>query len=318
MKESKNPLTLYLMGGLGNQIFQVTFLRFAKLHSGKEVRIQQTSSSIRRNGQGEPDIFSYDLGEEIKISEESFPTNFFDRTVGFALRMKLSKSNQMHHQFLRITSQILVSMTASVYYKKLTNVFIADDIGFVEWKPVRKHQLIVGYFQSYKYLSDPKIYSMMRKISLKITNNLVENYSKEASRENPLLVHVRLGDYRNEPNFGVLSNKYYESCIESQMASGKYKKIWVFSDDTFEYDEFLPIKYRSLIRFVDTNGMDSATLLEVMRLCSGYVIANSTLSWWAASISQKESLVTYPQPWFSNKPNPSLLANPNWIPIPRG
>jgi hypothetical protein len=62
-----------------------------------------------------------------------------------------------------------------------------------------------------------------------------------------------------------------------------------------------------------------AATLEVMRFGAGYVIANSSFSWWAAFLSKKPDVeVIAPQPWFQGMDEPRDLIPPNWQRIEAG
>jgi hypothetical protein len=136
--------------------------------------------------------------------------------------------------------------------------------------------------------------------------------------EKPLIVHVRLSDYRVEDNFGIPSKSYYSSAINNQIQMGSYKKIWLFSDEPKEAIAFIPEDYLDLIRNISLEVTDPICTLQVMRLGHGYVIANSTFSWWGAYLSRSENPnVIYPKPWFQGMPDPIELCPPSWKPFSR-
>jgi hypothetical protein len=62
------------------------------------------------------------------------------------------------------------------------------------------------------------------------------------------------------------------------------------------------------------SGLTASENLELMRLAKGFIIANSTFSWWGAFLSrEKNCLVTYPSPWFSDLANPPMLFPEKWV-----
>ena len=66
---------------------------------------------------------------------------------------------------------------------------------------------------------------------------------------------------------------------------------------------------------VEHHGVDSAPLeLRLMAGCRHFVIANSSLSWWAAWLaSSEESIVYAPRRWFADPAiNTADLTPPAW------
>jgi len=53
--------------------------------------------------------------------------------------------------------------------------------------------------------------------------------------------------------------------------------------------------------------------LQAMRFGRGYIIANSTFSWWGAYLSMTENAPVYaPSPWFKGMRSPEDLLPPHW------
>ena len=149
---------------------------------------------------------------------------------------------------------------------------------------------------------------------MELANNFedLHTYGKLSKDEEPLCVHVRLGDYFNEPKIGILPAKYYHDALHYQFSKFNYKKIWLFSNDSERAMGVIPPEFKSMVRIVESD-LSSAQTLEVMRLCSGYVIANSSFSWWGAFLSKKHSpIVVCPQKWFKISDDPNFITPPNW------
>ena len=151
--------------------------------------------------------------------------------------------------------------------------------------------------------------------SLEITHSDPELLELEAlsARENPLVVHIRLGDYKKEDSFGTLPKEYYERSIEKMWNTGKYKVIWAFSDEPILAKEILSSIKDKNIRWISEIDGSAGKTLEAMRLGCGYVIGNSTFSWWGAFLSHTpEAKVIAPNPWFKSIPAPKDLFPPHW------
>ena len=137
----------------------------------------------------------------------------------------------------------------------------------------------------------------------------------EASKKDSILaIHVRLTDYKYERDFGILGSRYYEEALKVAFSKTNFTKIWLFSDEPGLASDMLPQKYRDLVFVIDDNGKPPAYTLQLMRSCSGYIIANSTFSWWGARLSRtSEPLVIAPAVWFVGAQEPNDLVPQNWI-----
>ena len=305
-----------LMGGLGNQLFQVSYATYLSTVLGAEVKILDLSRNTRRSKDGLPEVSIY---KDLPILEISKPGKFntlLDRGFGFLIRLHLSsrKSNNLEQKL----STLVLAFLSSIKWKSAMRIFVADNIGWVKWAPKDLNYIAIGYFQSYLYASHPQVLSALRALSSDTDCEEVERFRNLAIEERPLLVHIRLGDYRNEANFGILPASYYHKAICEQMRNYSYGSIWVFSDENPDLNEYIPSEFLGMVKEIKSVGSNSVALLEVMRMCHGYVIANSTLSWWAALLSKNQNpIVLYPEPWFSNLPTPRELISPDWIPVAR-
>jgi hypothetical protein len=179
-----------------------------------------------------------------------------------------------------------------------------------------KNNFIIGYFQSWKWYREPEIQRIMRDLRPKRENETIRRYVEIAKMEKPLLLHVRLGDYKNEAGIGLLGLSYYQRALTEMARNGaSYGTIWVFSDEIDDAKKFLEPLNLDNFRFIDED-ISSVETLELMRLCRGYIIANSTFSFWGAALSRSESpIVIAPEPWFQNARSPEKLVPDDWIRI---
>jgi hypothetical protein len=112
-------------------------------------------------------------------------------------------------------------------------------------------------------------------------------------------IHIRLGDYLLQENFGVLTPKYFKQSYSFAKKLYPDAQIIVFSDDI----SLARIRLKSIDQ--DFQYFESLNVLETLREMSrvDFLIgANSTFSFWARYIGDLSC--TSPSPWY--------LVSPEW------
>jgi hypothetical protein len=167
-----------------------------------------------------------------------------------------------------------------------------------------------GYFQSEKYFKH--IEDIIRK-DFEFQDSIMEScleIIEDVGKS--IFLHIRRGDYVKSQQFHpLLSEQYYTEAL-SKFDSNI--PVFVFSDDLewcrnqkmFNSDRFFlseeNIKSPNKVRGID--GSYEQSLLPywdlcLMSLCSGAIIANSSMSWWGA--------------WLINNPIKKVIAPKNWF-----
>jgi hypothetical protein len=194
---------------------------------------------------------------------------------------------------------------------------VSDNVGFGEISPeiAGHNEVVIGYFQSYKFL-DEQTLDTLRSLQYAGTKRNLQEFKQMAKRVKPIILHIRLGDYFNEPAIGVLPLDYYKKAIEKIRISLPQSPIWVFSNDLPKARQLLQDLNVEGIVFIEDDWNSSVLTLEIMRLGVGYIIANSTFSYWAAMLSHdKAKIVFAPDPWFLGQPSPKMILHPDWLTI---
>jgi len=297
-----------LTGGLGNQLFQIA----AGLRSGSEVVIDCTLGRPRVNSVGEPEIFSFDLPENIKVAKARKASNFETKVFGYLLRMGLEKRGIEKIWGFPFLARVSGSLILSARYKRFVFTKVNSGVGFdANWKKFGNCQ--IGYFQTYRTFDIEEVREVMMEISPAEGNANLEKYREMARNVMPLVVHYRLGDYKTEQHFGIPAPQYYSNAIKMMWDTGKYDSIWVFSDEINDVKAIFPAEFHKYAEWVEGFEDSPAASLEAMRLGHGYVIANSTYSWWGARMSHIENpIVVAPEPWFKSAEEPNELIPHNW------
>jgi hypothetical protein len=301
---------LFLTGGLGNQLFQ-----FAALQSNNDSRtliIDAVNGSPRTNSFGEPDILDFELPGS-PIIHKRIMTNFTRRAIGFTLRLHINSKSNLRHKFLRLLTRFATSILVSLHFRDFVLVRVLEDLGDDNKSDsVKVNLFLIGYFQSIRW-AETMIDGSEPTLTLRSTSSKVQDYKILAEREEPLVVHIRLGDYVSESGFGIPGEKYYAEAISSQLLMKRYKKIWLFSDEPEKAIQKLPVSPGIEYRIIEQEGLTSAETLEIMRFGHGYVIANSSFSYWGAFLSYSEDpKVICPYPWFKDLAAPNNLIPGKW------
>lgn len=307
---TRQSARISLLGGLGNQLFQLAAVMSV---DSKDRQLDASFVSVRRTDNVE-DIFYFVLPSGVSRVAKIEPFLFLQKGFNFALRFSLSKKIS----WLKGTIRWILNLVANLTLREPFALQIGSNLGYVPIVQRRDKNLYLhGYFQSYQYLQSRDVLKQLMEMKLASDHDELSKYRQLAETTHPLVVHVRRGDYKTESNFGLLGPKYYESAIDLMWSTNAFKEIWLFSDEADAALELIPSRYQSHVRVIpDIDGIP-ATTLEIMRLGSGYVIANSSFSWWGAALSKNsKAMVVSPDKWFKAMNDPLDLIPPNWTQLP--
>jgi hypothetical protein len=305
-------VSVLLKGGLGNQLFQIA----AGLYSCSENRLQILENfTLPRQTNGVADALYFTWPQGIEINK-TYSNRLERKILALNLNLSLTERNFLGSRVLIRLIGLLSDLLFTVRFRELTHVVRGRGVGYSTFSLKRSNNLLNGYFQAHQFPFAPNVSSKMRDIRPKESSPILLEWIQKAKRENPIVVHLRLGDYKYENKIGVLSADYYKKALKIIETSEKSKNIWIFTDEAALIDEFIspPIEYT--VNVIAEIGLTPAETLELMRYGSAYVIANSTFSWWAAFLSyQTECTRIMPSPWFQNMPSPVGIRPQDWIEI---
>lgn len=160
--------------------------------------------------------------------------------------------------------------------------------------------LLTGYWQSHKYLE--KLTCPVNELI--DINGILQTVAPEAQalveEGNTVCVHIRRGDYLKEPSalavHGIIGPEYYERARTLMDAVQAPTRYLVFSDDT-------ALAREALGHWPNTTFMDRRRQeqdLALMSRCRHHIIANSSFSWWGATLASHASqTVVAPRYWFT-------------------
>ena len=292
-RNMENSVTGKLIGGIGNQLFIYSAARH--LAESTQAKLYLDCSDIGLGGTnhgsrlGDTKLFGAFINNEIKTRH-------------------LFKKHQK-----KIARKILSFLA---FHEIIQDHYFSKCVGFDSFvlkltPPVTLH----GYFQSWKYV-EPLISSIRLELTLdNYSDWFLENYAI-MSKELPIIVHVRRGDYVPlVEEFGLLGLEYYIEAIRivDEVLPNRNIPVWVFSDDVQEAQKLLSNFSDRRIHFVQPPvGTSAFESMLLMKIGSAHVIANSTFSWWAAMLSEETSLVVAPKEWYREIDEPEYLLPTEW------
>lgn len=171
---------------------------------------------------------------------------------------------------------------------------------------------LLGYFQTEKYFSEiseevKKDFTFKESIS-----SVAKEYLNQIDSDEIISLHIRRGDYVNQPWHGCCPLEYYDkslSILNSDLPVIIFTDDpkWVLKQNIFESD-----------RFYVSQGNSNLFDMCLMTLCNYHIIANSSFSWWGAWLSSSKKVIV-PERWFgpplSEQNDTKDLIPERWIKI---
>lgn len=313
-----------LTGGLGNQIFQlVAGLSLADQH---RTRLAIVDKVLRpwpgRNGRAELfDLFDLN-GVATRIAPEETASTLGFRAAHWRIASCNSDLNPIQRNLRRKLAELAewAELLKGSRVGGLRRPLWSQRGGGYDPRVGRLtiDKLIVGYFQSYKYLEHTKRLAFLRTAIARKQSNHSQLCKHKPTARPYISLHVRRGDYKRNPQFGLLSQGYYRNAIAALHAlKVDIEDILVFSDDIDTATELLKHSFNDQrITFVNDKTLGASDTLRLMSDASAIITANSSLSYWAAMLSTcQRSHIVYPDPWFRLHPTPDSLIPPSWTSV---
>jgi hypothetical protein len=299
MDKEKSRLTgskvvIDLVGGIGNQLF----IYFAGYHLANilNANLIIKSHSLHNSSENAVEIFN-------------LPCH------------KMSKSRIFGSGLISKLRSVSTKMNLPPLFVGRNQVYRSSEIGFdpaLELQTTPIH--VKGYFQTHKYFNLYPNLNTEYFDGFKFSSRQVEEIAHDYKASSALMVHIRLGDYLKLENryFGSLDTEYYKNAINKVKSLSNFSKIVVISDD-IKLAKLHYFKIENLglpVEWLDAPEIESsAELMMIMRNCKGFVIANSTFSWWIANLSSYPKVIAAPHPWFREAKTPDSLYPDSWIQV---
>lgn len=289
-----------LAGGLGNQLFQYAH-SISNLSEGQQSRLECIGFKVGNANPLNPELLRFNISRSEIGTQDWKISKLEQRCFNYLLR------NSTYKTPYKLLDPIKTIARVILFPRTCFNFFAINEFTGNLFVP----KLEIGYFQN--RLPTKDVIGVMQEISLLQASSKVSTYVELAKIEKPLAVHLRIGDYKLDSNFGCLSSSYYHAVIQEFFIIGNYGKIWLFSDETEEAVQKLPKEFLGNVRIIDPE-LTPAETFEVLRLGAGFIIANSSFSYWAAMLRKNPtSVVIAPSPWFKKSSKSASNFPEDWV-----
>lgn len=284
-------ITVELMGGLGNQMFQYALGRHLALLNETDLLLDcrfLQDRSPRRQGF----VFrNYDL--DLFSLPVAFAPDEIGQTYGRTAPLLRQVANR-------------IGINQPIQY-------VAEKHFHVDSRILKKRGdlYLSGYWQSAQYFEAiaPAI-----RADFALSFDLpaaTRQLADDIEGSEAVCLNVRRGDFVTNPVHGTASLKYYQQA-ETYLNDRVDKPVYyVFSDDIDWCRANLTLQAPTV--YVDHSfaGPKFGHYLQLMHQCRHFVIPNSTFAWWAAWLSpDQDKVVVAPKKWFGR---PLLPTNTNDI-----
>jgi Glycosyl transferase family 11 len=295
-------ITVSLIGGLGNQMFQYAAGKMLAARHG--VPLVLDLGGFRRSAQRSfmlDRLFVPEAANMPKKAASHFVRGLWKRRVNRLLdQSKLPKLAIFPDQYCE----------PHFHYDP-------------EFERLGPNTSLFGDFQSERYFS--AVAGCLRAhFSPRLPFGVIaaKQYARIEGSALPVSIHVRRGDYANPAVrrvHGILGSPYYRRAINQIEAMlGQEADFFVFSDEPAAAEEllnFIPSSRRTYVRSDPKCPWEDMAL---MARCRHHVIANSSFSWWGAWLNgASDKIVIAPRAWFGpdelKKRNMNDLYPSGWI-----
>ena len=269
-------------------------------------------------------LFQFAFGESLKICYEDLDIKYIDLTkyaktkrkweLGF-LNIKPYDVNkiEIYYIFLeRFINSKLNKINSNFRYFGIINEnkhkYMQDFLN-------KKRSFILdGYWQSEKYFYNNQI-KIKNILNSKNKNSSIKNSKSKYQR---VAVHIRLGDYvttsEGKKVHLVCNFEWYKNAISYLKDLNKELKFTIFSDDK----DIVKTEFRNFENLeINESDYSNSAYIDLYKMAKydHFIISNSTYSWWASYLGEKEnSKIIAPKYWRNNlKTKEISLYRHNWI-----
>lgn len=283
-------IVVRIKGGLGNQMFEYAMARKLQLDLGID-RIGFDLTVVNSDLQRSLSLQHFAFFENIEVIQDKSRITKLQETIAKKLVSYFIAGRQEG-----------IAGRREDFWGKLFGLFgiVQRDHSLIKksfWLKFHRNIYMNGWFQDAEKLQSIRdiLLDDFRWLPKKVTEIEDSNVYQQIVSSNAVCVHIRRGDYINNPIFGVCGDTYYYNAVKYMEHVLQNPVFYVFSDDIIEVERSMVFS-RPMV-YVKGNHQDYEDLY-LMKHCRHFIMSNSTYSWWAQFLGQAEDkVVVAPKKW---------------------
>jgi len=293
MKKNTNLtkiITVNIIGGLGNQMFQFAFGYAVSKESNSKIKLEVSGFNSYNQRHYALDLFNVKENSELKPKYDFL----------------INKINSKHNSLLsKVSSKLLRELLRfTKFYFQERERFVFDQNVF----NIKTNTFFYGYWQNEKYFKKYRK-ELLEIFKLKGIHSQTKEYQQKIIKSESVSLHIRRGDYLNSIH-GTCDMKYYKQAVTEILKINKKANFFIFSDDISWVKNNLDFIDHKTLVLLESDIPDHEEMY-LMSQCKHNIIANSSFSWWGAWLNQNsDKKVIAPKKWF----NSSTLDTKDLIP----
>lgn len=287
-----------IIGGLGNQMFQYAlYLALRNKFPAEDIRVDLS------------------LFDSYKLH------NGYELERVFGLQPAVASEADIRRLSRYFSSYLLQRISRKLLPVRPTECIEKKDFLYQENVWSSGDRYYEGYWQQAAYFN-PVEADVRRAFAFRPFSNERNRSLTDLILSQPASVgiHIRRGDYVKHKIFGgICEEAYYRQAVQYVYDHFESPFFYVFSNDLAWCQAYIAPLLGKNFRIVDWNkGENSYADMQLMSLCRGLVIANSSFSWWSAYLNVRpDRVVIAPSPW-AKLTYPVSVQLKDWVLIAAG
>jgi hypothetical protein len=287
---TKDGITGYVAGGLGNQLFMLAAAWEQAARLDCPLYLEASSYAVNK-------LFPYGLDvldvPAVRLPPQQSPW----RTVSLPLGRHWPVPR-------RLPGRVYLERSVTRFSPKVFEV--------------QRGTTLVGYFQSPRYF--PSVRPALISSLWRVPETPAETATIEEFRSRPAItLHLRRGDYLKAPadRVFVATVAYARRAITILRRAGYGEHVRVFTDSVdLVREELRDIDELELVG--KDVALGTVATLKAMAAGTAMIMSNSSFSWWASALmrsqaGQADCLVVAPRPWTASGESRADMLEPDWI-----
>jgi hypothetical protein len=280
----KRKFTVKVVGGLGNQLFGLTF---GLLVAGK-------------------------INAELNIDESfiKYGSNMERKLQISSLDLNCKNVNYVNKLFAKV--DINSKLLKKVIWKITTHKDQKESEIKNPFFKFANNQKFVGYFQDWLYVDI--LHRQGFNLLPKTLSDKYDSFRKLVDVSKDIFVHIRLGDYLQFPNiYTIVPESYYLNGVKAINLGKSNGKIVLFIEDKKELGDFYPKLFSMADLIIDKSSrLDDFESWLFLSSANQIIASNSTYSMWAAwCVKNRNGIALVPDIKYFHQ-NSQKLVDARW------